>query len=330
MHFFDEVGLLTAMNDLETLAAQIAFERLAREWPAVATAAGQIGDALRANLLGVHAAGGHLAALSGAERLGLVVARDGDLSAEHEQPGVEVMAVVGFFHVRPQAGENGPEAVAPQFRFEFGLVHLPLLLAWLSSSVCSIKEFMSTIENDISVRTGRAVKQQRDAAGFSLRMLATRSGISPSMISDIERGAKSPTVTTVVRLAQALGVSASALIDGGTGPTPRIRVLRRGQGAGGEHPAPWESLGPAAPGSRIDFVRYQIPPSTVLGPSPAHASGTVEHMHVATGTVRVTVGDETADLVAGDSCSCRTDAPHGVENPDPSAEALIYLIVERS
>jgi transcriptional regulator with XRE-family HTH domain len=190
---------------------------------------------------------------------------------------------------------------------------------------------MSTIENDISVRTGRAVKQQREAAGFSLRKLATRSGISPSMISDIERGAKSPTVTTVVRLAQALGVTASALIDGGADQAPRrIRVLRRGQGGGGEHPAPWESLGPASPGSRIDFVRYQIPPSTVLGPSPAHASGTVEHMHVATGTVRVTVGDETADLVAGDSCSCRTDAPHGVENPDKSAEALIYLIVERN
>ena len=73
------------------------------------------------------------------------------------------------------------------------------------------------------------MKQQREAAGFSLRRLATRSGISPSMISDIERGAKSPTVTTIVRLARALGVSASALIDGGTGPTPRIRVLRRGQ-----------------------------------------------------------------------------------------------------
>jgi len=43
----------------------------------------------------------------------------------------------------------------------------------------------------------------------------------------------------------------------------------------------------------------------------------------------VTVGDETAELSAGDSCSCRTDVPHGVENLDPSAEALIYLIVER-
>ena len=149
------------------------------------------------------------------------------------------------------------------------------------------------------------------------------------MISDIERGTKSPTVITVVRLAQALGVSAAALIDGGTGPAPRIRVLRCGEGAGGEHPARWQSLGAAVPGSRIDFVRYQIPASTVLGPSTAHAPGTVEHVHVATGTVRVTVGDETAELAAGDSCSCRTDVPHGVENPDPAAEALIYLIVER-
>ena len=188
---------------------------------------------------------------------------------------------------------------------------------------------MSTIEDDISLRMGRTVKRQREAAGFSLRMLAARSGISSSMISDIERGAKSPTVITVVRLAQALGVSAASLIDGGTDPATRIRVLRRDEGAGGDHPARWKSLGPAAPGSRIDFVRYQIPPSTVLGPAAAHPPGTVEHMHVAAGTVRVTVGDETAELFAGDSCTCRTDAPHGVENPDPSAEALIYLIVER-
>jgi transcriptional regulator with XRE-family HTH domain len=188
---------------------------------------------------------------------------------------------------------------------------------------------MSTLEDEVSLRTGRAVKQQREAAGFSLRMLAARSGISSSMISDIERGAKSPTVITVVRLAEALGVSAAALVDGGTGPAPRIRILRHGEGAGGEHPARWNSLGPASPGSRIDFVRYQIPPSTILGPATAHAPGTVEHMHVASGIVRVTVGDETAELSAGDSCSCRTDAPHGVENPDPSVEALIYLIVER-
>jgi transcriptional regulator with XRE-family HTH domain len=193
----------------------------------------------------------------------------------------------------------------------------------------TMEDMLSTLEDEVSLRTGRAVKQRRQAAGLSLRELAARSGISSSMISDIERGAKSPTVTTVVRLALALGVSAAALIDGDAGPAARIRVLRRGEGAGGEHPARWQSLGPASPGSRIDFVRFQIPPATVLGPSAAHAAGTVEHMHVAAGTVRVTVGDETAELAAGDSCSCRTDVPHAVQNPDPSTEALIYLIVER-
>jgi transcriptional regulator with XRE-family HTH domain len=192
-----------------------------------------------------------------------------------------------------------------------------------------MEDMLSTFEDEISLRTGRAVKQRRDAAGFSLRMLAARSGISSSMISDIERGTKSPTVTTLVRIARALGISAAALVGEGTGPASRIAILRRGEAAGGEHPARWTSLGPAGP-SRIDFTRYQIPPSTVLGPAAAHASGTVEHMHVAAGTVRVTVGDEMAELSAGDSCSCRVDVPHGVENPDPSAEALIYLIVERS
>ena len=194
---------------------------------------------------------------------------------------------------------------------------------------CTIEDVLSTLEDEVSLRVGRTVKQQRNAAGLSLRELAARSGISSSMISDIERGTKSPTVTTVVRLAQALGVSAAVLIDDVAGRASRIRVLRRGEGAGGEHPAPWESLGPSGPGSRIDFVRYQIPPSTVLGPSSAHAPGTFEHLHVAAGIVHVTVGDETAELSTGDSCSCRTDAPHGIENPDPSAPALIYLIVER-
>ena len=188
---------------------------------------------------------------------------------------------------------------------------------------------MSTLADEVSLRTGRVVKQKREALGWSLRLLAARSGISSSMISDIERGAKSPTVITVVRLAQALGVTPAALVDGGTGPVPRISILRCGEGAGGDHPAHWKSLAPATPDSRIDFVRYQIPPSTVLGPTAAHARGTIEHMHVVTGTVRVTVGDETAELAAGDSCSCRTDATHALENSDPSAEALIYLIVER-
>ena len=52
-------------------------------------------------------------------------------------------------------------------------------------------------------------------------------------------------------------------------------------------------------------------------------------MHAASGTVRVVVKEETAELVAGDSCSCRTDVSHASRRPDPKVEALINLILER-
>lgn len=188
---------------------------------------------------------------------------------------------------------------------------------------------MSTLEDDILGRTGQAVKQHREAARLSLRDLAARSGISASMISDIERGAKSPTVVTAVRLARALGVGVAALVESRDGAASRIGVLRQGATAHGERPAPWDRLGPALPNSRIELIRFRLPPATSLGVSPGHAAGTIEHVHVAKGRLCVTVGEETAELSAGDSCSCRTDVAHAIENPDPDVEALIYLIIER-
>jgi hypothetical protein len=102
------------------------------------------------------------------------------------------------------------------------------------------------------------------------------------------------------------------------GPAPRILVLRRGEGAGGEHPAPWESLGPETRGSRIDFVRYQIPPATVLGPSAAHASGTIEHVHVAAGMHCLAVMD-----ILGGGCGGRCSDPlTGQNNPARVGERL--------
>jgi len=67
---------------------------------------------------------------------------------------------------------------------------------------------------------------RREQLGLTLRELATRSGVSSSMISDIERGAKSPTLSTLSALVQALGVSMSALLDSASPKSGRIHVVR--------------------------------------------------------------------------------------------------------
>jgi XRE family transcriptional regulator, regulator of sulfur utilization len=65
---------------------------------------------------------------------------------------------------------------------------------------------------DFSEQLGTRLRAQRQARGFSLEMLAAGSGVSRSMISDVERGTKSPTVLILARLATALGVTVSRLL----------------------------------------------------------------------------------------------------------------------
>jgi transcriptional regulator with XRE-family HTH domain len=190
---------------------------------------------------------------------------------------------------------------------------------------------MSTIADEVATRVGRAVKVRRDELRLTLRGLATQSGISASMISDIERGAKSPTISTLSVLAAALGVPIAALVEPASPAAGRIRVVRGSELRAVIDPANGarrESFGPAVAGSKVEFLRYTVQPHTVAGPFAAHARGTIEHIHLATGVLRVVLGDEEVKLVAGDSCSCHADATHLFDNADNDEAALIYLVSE--
>ena len=71
---------------------------------------------------------------------------------------------------------------------------------------------MSSKEDDINVRIGLKVKNERENRGWSLTTLADHSGVSRAMIHKIERGESSPTATLLARLAGAFGLSMSQLI----------------------------------------------------------------------------------------------------------------------
>ncbi|MBC2667196.1 helix-turn-helix transcriptional regulator [Novosphingobium flavum] len=67
---------------------------------------------------------------------------------------------------------------------------------------------------DIRIRLGRNVRALREAKGWSQEDYADRAGIHRTYVSDIERGRRNPTITVVEKLAEPLGVTAGALLDG--------------------------------------------------------------------------------------------------------------------
>jgi transcriptional regulator with XRE-family HTH domain len=66
---------------------------------------------------------------------------------------------------------------------------------------------------DVRQRLARNLRQLRQAKGWSQEDYADRAGIHRTYVSDIERGARNPTIMVVERLAEALGVTASRILD---------------------------------------------------------------------------------------------------------------------
>src|SRR2546421_2864262 len=87
-----------------------------------------------------------------------------------------------------------------------------------------IKEAVS----DLNQRIAERVRELRASRGLSLDALASKSGVSRSMISLIERGETSPTAVVLEKLAAGLGVMLAALFDApSAAPAPEGPVARR-------------------------------------------------------------------------------------------------------
>ncbi|HLO17643.1 MAG TPA: helix-turn-helix domain-containing protein [Anaerolineales bacterium] len=76
---------------------------------------------------------------------------------------------------------------------------------------------MALYQHDaVSVNIGERLRELREARNISMRSLATRSGLSANALSMIERGKASPSVSTLYKLSDALGVSITAFFGSQT------------------------------------------------------------------------------------------------------------------
>lgn len=175
---------------------------------------------------------------------------------------------------------------------------------------------------------GERVRQERKARDWTLDQLAAQAGVSRRMVVNVEQGSVNPSVGTLLRLSDALGVGLPALVE----PPARTtaRVVRAGEGA-----ALWTS----DRGGRGVLVAGTEPPDIVelwewtLAPgdrhtSEAHSAGTRELLQVAEGSVTVEAGGETHLLGTGDALVFFGDRDHSYDNPGAAPARFTLCVYE--
>lgn len=182
---------------------------------------------------------------------------------------------------------------------------------------------------DIAKITGQNIKRIRENKHLSLDIAAELTGVSRSMLSQIERGETNPTITVLWKIAQGYKVSFTTLIE----QTESVGALIRGKNVPSltDVNSGYENY-PAFlfdPETRFETYRIVIQSGSGLDAKP-HLPGTEEYITVFAGTVRITVGEETYVLGTGDSLHFPADALHSYQNDgDTRAELSMILYYHR-
>lgn len=171
---------------------------------------------------------------------------------------------------------------------------------------------------------GDRIRLERLRRKLSLEVLAAQAGVSRSMLSDVERGAKVPSVLVLDRIATGLGTSIARLL--GEERTSAVIVLRRDEQDVAIDPVGWERriLSPVLPGVEFEFMRTTINPGVDAGVFSPHASGSLEWVAIERGTLRLTINGTPYTLDAGDSIYYDGDCWHGFMNPGD--EPCVYYL----
>lgn len=177
--------------------------------------------------------------------------------------------------------------------------------------------------SDIHDRLAASLRAARKARGLSLDAAAKLSGVSRSMVSQIERGESSPTVATLWALTQALQLDFAGLLEGQ--PAPGIQVTRAG-------------LAPVIDRGGVQ-IRILSSPETVGShevydlafaagarlTSDAHGPGCREHLTVLAGTFSVRSGEASDTLGPGDVARYPADRAHEIVALDGPARAILIV-----
>ncbi|MFI6435372.1 helix-turn-helix domain-containing protein [Streptomyces sp. NPDC050759] len=164
---------------------------------------------------------------------------------------------------------------------------------------------------------GTQLRELRSKRGLSLRALAAETGLSPTLLSQVERGVTDPSLATLRRLAAVFGESVSSLFDDAAAPA--VWVSRPGERTMLSGPRGLVGYERLTPGNgQLEVLRAVLPPGAATSTEPwAHPS--VECAFVIAGPLSVEIAGRTHRVAGGEAITFDSRQPHRYlnESPDP-------------
>ena len=175
---------------------------------------------------------------------------------------------------------------------------------------------------DIAARVRTARRHRR----WTLDELAARSTVSRRLLVQIEHAEANPSLATLLKLSSALGVTLTDLVSGQPERRP-LEVV-----PGDDAMTLWSTPGGSAARLLVSHGPLELWAWT-LAPgdrrsSERHRRGSLELLHVQSGAVAIDVGDDHAEIAAGDSAWFDATAPHAYANPGSTVATFTLVVLE--
>lgn len=172
-----------------------------------------------------------------------------------------------------------------------------------------------------------AVRREREQSGMSLSALAAKANLAKSTLSELEAGKGNPSIETLWTIASALDVPFSFLFESASSQSRLIRADEGVRLASDSADFTTVLLSKCPPASRRDLYRLTLRHGSIRNAEP-HPRGTVEHVVVISGSVRLGPAGAAEDIGPGDYYRYPGDGPHSYEAL--SENAVILLAMESS
>ena len=193
-----------------------------------------------------------------------------------------------------------------------------------------MSDMLTPIEQAVS-GIGAKVAAVRAERGWSLQQLATRAGLSPAAVHKIEKSGMTPTITSLMKVATALGKSVAFFIEESDSLRP-VTVVRSDERS---------RLYTSKQGLELQNISGRYGPFFVAGAEatvePRADSGPVPMTHpgeelvvLLAGQMEFTIDGEPYTLGEGDSIHFRANRPHSWANPGDTPARAIWLAIRSS